>query len=54
VEEELDESLYFLELLHYFNPDERAEINLLIKEADELLAIVVASIKKARTGGRTS
>jgi four helix bundle protein len=48
VEEELDESMYFLELLHYFNPDQRPEIDTLIKEANELLAITVASIKKSR------
>lgn len=49
VEEELDESIYFLELLHYFNPDDRPEIDGLIKEANELLAITVASIKTARS-----
>jgi four helix bundle protein len=54
VEEELDESAYFLELLHYFNPDERAEIELLIKEANELLAITVASIKTTKSNLRTS
>jgi four helix bundle protein len=54
VEEELDESIYFLELLHYFNPDERPEIDSLIKEANELLAIVVSSIKTSRASIRTS
>jgi four helix bundle protein len=48
VEEELDESSYFLELLHYFNPDHRAEIERLLKETNELLAITVSSIKTTR------
>lgn len=37
VEEELDESPYFLELLHYFNLEQRPEIEVLIKETNELL-----------------
>jgi four helix bundle protein len=52
VEEELDESMYFLQLLHYFNPDQRPDIDILLKEADELISIIVSSIKTART--RTS
>lgn len=31
-EEELDESLYFLRLLHYFNPDERSECEILTEK----------------------
>jgi four helix bundle protein len=54
VEEELDESMYFLELLHYFNPDERPEIDALLKETDELLSIVVASIKTSKLNSRNS
>lgn len=54
VEEELDESVFFLELLHYFNPDLRAEIETIIREANELIAITVASIKTARNQSRTS
>ena len=48
VEEELDESIFFLELLQNFNPhfDEIFKKN--IKEANELLAITVASIRTAR------
>jgi four helix bundle protein len=53
VEEELDESLYFLELLEHFNPNEKAVVALR-KEADELLAITVSSIKTSRTNARTS
>lgn len=48
VEEELDESMYFLELLNYFNPDLRAEIDMLSNEANQLLAITVSSIKTTR------
>lgn len=49
VEEELDESVFFLELLDYFNPDQRHEIQDLIKEGNELLAITVRSIKTSKS-----
>jgi four helix bundle protein len=49
VEEELDESVYFLELLHHFNPDIRHVIDDLIKEGNGLLAITITSIKTARS-----
>jgi four helix bundle protein len=48
VEEEIDETIYWLELLieiGILTPDKTEEI---LKEANELLAIVVASIKTAR------
>jgi len=48
VEEELDESIYFLELLQYFNPTFNDNINVLIREGNELLAITVSSIKTMR------
>lgn len=48
VEEEADETLYFLELLSEFNPTLSNEIKVLHKEGDEILSIVVASIKTAR------
>ena len=48
VEEELDESIYFLELLQYFNPTFDDSINVLIKEGNELLAITVSSLKTLR------
>ena len=48
VEEELDESIYFLELLQYFNAEMSVRFNILIKEASELLAIIVASLKTSR------
>lgn len=48
VEEECDETIYFLELIHELLPNKKKEIDILIKEASELLAITVASIKTAR------
>lgn len=44
VEEELDESMFFLELLEEFNPDLKAEILKNWKEGNELLSIIVSSI----------
>jgi len=41
VEEELDESTYFLELLLHFNEDFKESIKPLIEEGNELLAITV-------------
>ena len=54
VEEELDESIYFLELVQHFNPAFEVQINRLIKESNELLAITVASIKTVRLNSRNS
>jgi len=48
VEEEADESIYFLELIKKLYYAEHDRINTFIKEADEFLAIVVASIKISR------
>jgi four helix bundle protein len=48
VEEESDESVYFLELLLFFNPDFSDHISVLIKEGNELVAIIVSSIKTSR------
>lgn len=39
VEEELDESIYFLELLEHFNPELSSQFIMLSKEGIELLAI---------------
>lgn len=47
-EEEADESMYFLELLLEVFPKEKQEISNLKNEANELVAILVASINKAR------
>jgi four helix bundle protein len=44
VEEELDESMYFFELLAEFNPTFKDELRNLYKEANELLSIVITSI----------
>lgn len=48
VEEELDESLFFLELLVVFNENFRDEIATLYKEGETLLKIIVASIVSSR------
>lgn len=48
VEEETDESIYFLELLHHFNPTFHDRINILVKEGNELLSITVSSLKTLR------
>jgi four helix bundle protein len=49
VEEECDESIYFLELLEEFNPAFLSEINNAINEATEILKIIVASINTTRS-----
>ena len=48
VEEEIDETIYWLELLIEIGLLKAEEAEAILKEADELLAIVVASIKTAR------
>lgn len=48
VEEEADESIYWLELFLEVLDSDLGEIEKLIAEADELLAITVASLKTAR------
>ena len=48
VEEETDESIYFLELLLKFNPIQNLTINMLIGEGEEILRIIVASITTTR------
>ena len=48
VEEETDETIYFLELLMAFNPDQQNFINPLINEGTELLKIIVASCVTVR------
>jgi four helix bundle protein len=50
VEEELDESLFFLELLLEFNEPLKKEINDLYLEGEALLKIIVASIVSSRQG----
>jgi four helix bundle protein len=48
VEEETDESLYWMELLIEAGMEVSMKMEALMKEAGELLAITVASIKTAR------
>ena len=48
VEEEADESLLWLECLGELATREHSELKRLTKEADELVAIVVASKRRAR------
>jgi four helix bundle protein len=48
VEEELDEYIFFLDLLLEFNTEYATQIKLLMKEGNELLAITVQSIKTTR------
>jgi S23 ribosomal protein. len=52
VEEEIDESMYFLELLEEVSENHKSEIKSLHSEASEILAIIVSSIKTARTNGK--
>jgi four helix bundle protein len=48
VEEEIDETIYWLELLIEVGILKVEEVEAILKESNELLAIVVASIKTAR------
>jgi four helix bundle protein len=48
VEEECDESIYWMEILTEANIVEPRLLSALIKEADEIVAIVVKSIKTAK------
>jgi four helix bundle protein len=52
VEEECDESLFWMELLVDNGLVKAARLSGLMKEADEILAIVVSSAKTARSSGR--
>ena len=52
VEEEADESLYWMELLIEAGIVKPENIEALMKEGDELVAITVASINTARRGGK--
>ncbi|MCB0457283.1 MAG: four helix bundle protein [Flavobacteriaceae bacterium] len=48
VEEEADETMYWLELLKEFSKSHEKEIDSLHKESNELLSITVASINTVR------
>ena len=52
VEEEADETMYWLELLIDADIVKRSRISDLLNEADEILSIVVTSIKTARRGNK--
>ncbi len=52
VEEECDESLFWMELLVDNHLVTASRLCGLMKEADEILAIIVSSAKTARTSGR--
>ena len=54
VEEETDESMYFLELLLKISNKEHQEIKRLHSEGNELLSIMVASIKTMRARNHKS
>ena len=49
VEEEADESLFWMELLIENNLIKKEKLELLIKEADEIVSIIVSSIKTAKS-----
>jgi four helix bundle protein len=49
VEEECDESIYWMEMLIETSLVKEAALADLMKEGEEILAIVVASIKTARS-----
>jgi len=51
VEEELDETMLFYEMLGEFNPDFKIELRELYIEANELISIIVASINTANSNG---
>ena len=49
VEEECDESVYWIELLVESEQVKKPLVDDLLREANEILSMVVASIKTART-----
>lgn len=52
VEEEADEALFWLEMIEVMEILDDTSLNLLMKECDEIIAIVVSSIKTARRSNR--
>jgi four helix bundle protein len=52
VEEECDETMYFLEILMTLIPNDKTELEIIYKEANELLSITVASIKTVRNSDK--
>ena len=53
VEEELDESMFFLELLQEFNRDKQQEITVCWEEGNQLISIIVAALKTLRSSQHT-
>jgi four helix bundle protein len=51
VEEETDETMYFLELIYEFYPDRKDDIAVQHNEANEILSMVVSSINTALKSG---
>ena len=49
VEEETDETMFFLELLAEFNEKQRPDMRLIYKNTETVLRIIVASIKTAQS-----
>jgi len=47
VEEELDETMFFFEMLAEFNVSKKPELKILYSEANELLSIIISSINTA-------
>ena len=47
VEEELDETMFFFEMLAEFNVSKKPELKILYIEANELLSIIISSINTA-------
>jgi hypothetical protein len=45
VEEEADESLFFIEMIAEFFPQKRKELRNIYREGNEILSMIVASIK---------
>jgi four helix bundle protein len=54
VEEECDESIYWMELLVPAGIGNLAQVTALVTEAQQLLSIIVASIRTARAGMQSS
>ena len=48
VEEELDETMFFYEMIAEFNSNSKGKLRLVYREANELLSIIVSSINTAR------
>ncbi len=48
VEEELDESLFFLEMIVEFNKNKRDKVAEIYKEGEQLLKVIVSTLKTLR------